>query len=210
MSFLGQSKQDEFVIKMLNYKKEGCFLEIGSNHPVNINNTYILEKEYLWNGLLVEYDKNYEELYKLHRNCNYIIQDATTIDYEDLLLKYNFPKQIDYLQIDLEVSNNSTLKTLELLDNTIMKKYTFNVVTFEHDIYSGDYFDTRNNSRKIFENNNYILLFGDVKNGGNPYEDWYVHSSFPNLELLNKIISLKDNNSLEYEEIIQIINNNLY
>ena len=204
--FLGQSKQDEFVIKMLNYKNNGYFLEIGSNHPININNTYKLEKEYLWKGIMVEYDKKFEPLYKTHRSSHYIIQDATSINYEDLFIKYNFPKNLDYLQIDLEVSNNSTLKTLELLDKTIMKNYTFNVVTFEHDIYSGNYFDTRNKSREIFSRNNYILLFRDVKNSGNPYEDWYVHSSFSNKELLDKI---KNNNSLEYSQIIQILNNNL-
>jgi hypothetical protein len=204
--FLGQSKQDEFVIKMLNYKNNGYFLEIGSNHPISINNTYKLEKEYLWKGIMVEYDKNFEPLYKTHRSSHYIIQDATSINYEDLFIKYNFPKNLDYLQIDLEVSNNSTLKTLELLDKTIMQNYTFNIVTFEHDIYSGNYFDTRNKSREIFSRNNYILLFGDVKNGGNPYEDWYVHSSFPNKELVDKI---KNNNSLEFSQIIQILNNNL-
>ena len=156
--FLGQSKQDEFVIKMLNYKINGYFLEIGSNHPININNTYKLEKEYLWKGIMVEYDKIFEPLYKTHRSSHYIIQDATSINYEDLFIKYNFPKNLDYLQIDLEVSNNSTLKTLELLDKTIMQNYTFNVVTFEHDIYSGNYFDTRNKSREIFSRNNYTLV----------------------------------------------------
>ena len=105
--FLGQSKQDEFVIKMLNFKTNGYFLEIGSNHPITINNSYILEKNYNWNGLMVEYDQQYEQLYKEHRTSNYIIQDATTIDYETLFIKYNFPKNIDYLQIDLEVNNNS-------------------------------------------------------------------------------------------------------
>jgi hypothetical protein len=204
--FLGQSKQDEFVIKMLNFKKNGYFLEIGSNDPININNTYKLEKEYLWEGIMVEYDKKFEHLYKNHRTSHYIIQDATRINYEDLFIKYNFPKIVDYLQIDLEVSNGSTLQTLELLDKTIMKNYTFNVVTFEHDIYAGDYFNTRNKSREIFSRNNYILLFGDVKNQGNPYEDWYVHSSFSNKELVDKI---KNNNSLEFSQIIKILNDNL-
>lgn len=206
MKFLGQSNQDEFVIKLLNYKKNGYFLEIGSNHPININNTYVLEKEYNWNGLMVEYDKNFESLYKQHRSSNYIIQDATKVNYEDLFKKYNFPNNMDYLQIDLEVSNNSTLQTLELLNDTIMKNYTFNVVTFEHDIYSGNYFNTRQRSREIFDNNNYIRVFSDVKNGGNPYEDWYVHSSFSNIELINKI---KNEKSLEYIDVIQILNKNI-
>jgi hypothetical protein len=205
MKFLGQSKQDEFVIKVLNHKKNGYFLEIGSNHPININNSYILEKEYGWKGLMVEYDSNFETLYNKYRNSHYIIQDATTINYEDLFVKYNFPNNIDYLQIDLEVSNSSTLKTLELLDKTIMQKYIFNVVTFEHDIYCGNYFDTRSKSRDIFNKNGYIRVFGDVKNGGNPYEDWYVHSSFLNMTLINKI---KSDNSLEYTEIMDLLDKN--
>jgi hypothetical protein len=206
MHFLGQSKKDEFVIKLLNYKTNGYFLEIGSNHPININNTFILENKYNWTGLMVEYDSKYEQLYKDLRSSNYIIQDATTIDYENLFKKYNFPSELDYLQIDLEVSNNSTLKTLELLDKTIMKNYTFNIVTFEHDIYSGDYYDTRKKSREIFSNNNYIRVFSDVKHNESPYEDWYVHSSFKNMQLINKI---KNENSLEYTEIIDILNTNI-
>jgi len=204
--FLGQSKQDEFVLKMLNFKNNGFFLEIGSNHPININNSYILEKKYNWNGLMVEYDNQYEKLYKLHRTSNYIIKDATTIDYEELFNKYNFPKNMDYLQIDLEVSNNSTLKTLQLLDETIFKNYTFSVITFEHDIYTGNHFETRIKSREIFNRNGYVLVFCDVKNTGNPYEDWYVHPNFVNMELINKI---KNENSLEYTEIIKIIDANL-
>jgi hypothetical protein len=204
--FLGQSKQDEFVLKMLNFKKNGYFLEIGSNHPININNSYILEKNYNWTGLMVEYDKQYEELYKLHRTSNYIIQNATTIDYEKLFIKYNFPKNIDYLQIDLEVSNNSTLRTLQVLDENIFKNYTFSIITFEHDIYTGNYYNTREISREIFSRNGYILVFRDVKNNGNPYEDWYVHPSFVNMDLVNKI---KNDNSLEYTDALSIINKNL-
>lgn len=204
--FLGQSKQDEFVIKLLNYKTHGYFLEIGGNHPITISNTYTLEKEYLWNGLIVEYDDQFEPLYKIHRDCSYIIKNATEIDYKELFLKNNSPKNIDFLQIDLEVSNGSTLKTLEVLDEQIMSEYTFNVVIFEHDIYRGDYFETRKKSREIFEKNNYILLFGDVKNGNNPYEDWYVHSSFSNTELINKI---KTDESFEYVDVIKILDNNI-
>lgn len=40
----GQALQDEFVLTVLNNKKNGYFLEIGSYDPIIINNTYILEK----------------------------------------------------------------------------------------------------------------------------------------------------------------------
>ena len=36
-----QAYQDLFVLKMLNYKRDGSFLEIGSNHPIIHNNTIV-------------------------------------------------------------------------------------------------------------------------------------------------------------------------
>ena len=38
-----QAAQDLFVLKVLNYRSNGIFLEIGSNDPIRINNTYLLE-----------------------------------------------------------------------------------------------------------------------------------------------------------------------
>ena len=58
---------------------------------------------------------------------------------------------MDYLQIDLDVNNKSTLDTLMLLDQTVFDKYKFSTVTFENDIYTGDYFNTRELSREIFK-----------------------------------------------------------
>lgn len=86
--------------------------------------------------------------YKVERpNSIHVIDDATQINYYDLLKKNNVPNNIDYLQIDLETGNRSTLTTLEILDNTIFDEYKFATITFEHDIYAGDYFNTRVSSR---------------------------------------------------------------
>lgn len=181
MTYYGQAFQDLFVLHMLNYKTNGFFLEIGSNHPIQINNTYKLEKEYNWRGILVEQDISYLPLYKEHRPNSFpVIQDATLIDYLDILKKTNAPNHIDYLQIDLEENDGSTLKTLQKLDETIMDIYTFGVITFEHDIYRDNVHNTRELSRNIFKRRGYTLLYSDIKNQGNPYEDWYVHSSVYN------------------------------
>ena len=51
IKFYGQAEQDKFVLNMLNNKENGYFLEIGSNDPIHINNTYILEKDYNWKGI---------------------------------------------------------------------------------------------------------------------------------------------------------------
>lgn len=202
--FNGQVAQDYFVLICHNFKKNGTFLEIGSNDPININNTYNLESQYDWKGILVEYDQKFEEGYKMHRpKSNYVIADATKIDYTQLLNKFCMPKEIDYLQIDLEVNNRSTLDTLENLETNVLSDYKFAVVTFEHDIYTGDYFNTKQKSRDIFEKYGYVRVFSDVRNEMNPFEDWYVH---PDLIDQNVVNILKTSESLEYREIVKKLN----
>ena len=199
----GQVGQDLFVLKSTNYKHNGTFLEIGSNDPIYINNTYLLEKNYGWRGIMVEYDNKYLEGYNLHRKLSKsIINDATLIDYKKEFENFNMPNIIDYLQIDLEVTNNSTLTTLKILDTQIMNNYKFAVITFEHDFYAGDYFNTRAESREIFLRRGYVLVFPDVMNDGNQFEDWYVH---PDLVDMNFINSIKSNSSFEYTDIVKIL-----
>jgi hypothetical protein len=200
MTYNGQIAQDLYVLKCTNYKHNGTFLEIGSNDPIKINNTYLLERDYGWKGIMVEYNNAFLELYQKYRpGSQYIISDATTIDYKLEFENFNIPTDIDYLQIDLEVSNNSTLSTLQVLDKVIMDNYKFATVTFEHDIYAGNYFNTRSESRKIFNRRGYILVFPDVMNNGNQFEDWYVH---PDLVDMNYINTIKSNISMEYTQIV--------
>ena len=199
MTFHGQSLQDLFVLSVLKNKRTGTFLEIGSNDPIKINNSYVLEKEYGWRGILVEYDAKWEAAYKEKRTSPYILQDAAKIDYEAAFEKYSMPTQIDYLQIDLEVDNGSTLATLERLDSTVLNTHTFSVITFEHDIFRGDHFGTRAKSREIFAKRGYFRVFGDVRNHGYPYEDWYV---YPSSVDMNYIFKIKTDESLEYSELV--------
>lgn len=204
--FYSQADQDKFVLSVLNYKKDGYFVEIGSNHPIFMNNTFKLESEYNWKGVLIDYDNKYEDLYKSLRKSNYIIKDASKIDYKELFIKNKFPKNIDYLQIDLDVDNKSTLNTLLLLDNTILSDYIFSVITFEHDIYIGNYYNTREKSREILLNRGYILVYPDVIHNNRVFEDWYLHPSKINIEYINKI---KRDESLNHDDIIKILENNM-
>lgn len=198
-SFHGQAQQDRFVLETLEFKRNGSFLEIGSNHPIEINNTYTLEHDYNWRGIMIEYDGTWLPQYKTHRsNSIQVIQDATTINYKDLLDGSGLPAAIDYLQIDLEVNNRSTLTVLEKLDTEVFDTYTFSTITFEHDIYRGNFFDTRKISRDIFEKRGYVRVFGDIHNqeAKYPYEDWYVH---PDHVDMGYIDTLKDQNKDNYE-----------
>ena len=201
----GQVLQDMFVDKIVN-KKNGTFLEIGSNHPIISNNTYILEKKYNWKGVMVEYLAEFEPMYINERpNSIHVIDDARKVNYRRIL-DSNFNGNIDYLQIDLDVNNNSTMETLHLLNTTVFDKYKFATVTFEHDIYTGDYFNTREASRKIFNDRGYILTFPDVKvffnNKYSQFEDWYIHPDLISREIIDKC---KTTSSLTKEEIKTIL-----
>ena len=62
--YLGQAEQDKFVLNVLQGKKNGYFLEIGSYDPIEINNSYLLETKYDWKGIMVEIDSKFLSLYK--------------------------------------------------------------------------------------------------------------------------------------------------
>jgi len=138
---------------------------------------------------MIEYNEMFLPLYKEFRqNSIHIINDATKINYNDLFERNNVPLFIDYLQIDLEVINGTTLLTLEKLDKEIFDIYKFATVTFEHDIYHTNFDNTREKSRDILKKRGYICVFEDISNNGNPYEDWYVHPDLVDMNYVNELI----------------------
>ena len=198
-----QAGQDAFVLSCLRHKRDGTFVEIGSHEPILINNTYVLESQYNWRGIMIEYEEKFLEAYQTHRpQSHHVIQDATTIDYAKLFEEAKMPSIIEYLQVDLEVNNQSTITVLEKLHSEVMDNHKFATVTFEHDIYTGDHFNTRSRSREIFESRGYVRVFSDVSNEGRPFEDWYVHPELVDMEYIN---SIKTDTSLEWSEIVKLL-----
>lgn len=49
-----QLRQDLFVLSELNFKRNGYFVEFGATDGVGLSNTYLLESEYNWSGILAE------------------------------------------------------------------------------------------------------------------------------------------------------------
>jgi len=197
MKYKGQAEQDRFVLNVLKFKKGGFFVELGSEHYEDGNNSFVLEKEFGWSGIMVEENPQWFPFYgEFRKNSVHVMENATKINYEKLFEDCNVPLNVDYLQIDLEVRDGSTLVALRKMHNEIMDKYKFATITFEHDIYTTNYLDTRVESRKIFEERGYVCVFEDVKNDDNPYEDWYV---YPPLVDMDYIHHLQEVNSKKYK-----------
>lgn len=164
-----QAFQDLFVLTMLNGKRNGTYVEIGGSDPININNTYILEKIFGWTGVSFEIDEQIAKDYNTKRVNKCYCLDATTANYSKIFEENKLPQKMDYLQVDIEPAWQ-TLKSLKQVD---LDTYRFSVITFETDAYFGNQ-EVINESRKIFNDHGYQLVASNVRNLGNPFEDWYI------------------------------------
>lgn len=70
MESRSQLLQDLFVLFLLDGKKNGFFVEFGATDGISINNTYTLEKQYGWTGIVAEPARCWREQIKIHRNCS--------------------------------------------------------------------------------------------------------------------------------------------
>ena len=164
-----QSMQDMFVLSMLDGKRNGVYVEIGADQPRVISNSYLLEKDFDWAGISFELDGDKVIYFNSIRRNKCLCEDATTFDYKFLFEDRNFPKQIDYLQLDIDPAEGTlaALKALPLDD------YRFSVITYETDVYSSGA-DIQDEQIEILESHGYQLVAKNVKCEGNPYEDWWI------------------------------------
>ena len=136
----GSLAQESFVLNITKEKRDGYYVELGAFHSFNGSNTWLLETEYNWKGLALDVVPDFAEEINQNRKNGCVLADATTFDYRKYFEENNFPKQIDYLQVDIDsgydqkgnpVGNpNQSLLGLIALPLNI---YRFTTITFEHD-----------------------------------------------------------------------------
>lgn len=168
-----ESYQDMFVLSVLNGKRNGTFLEIGSARPFYGNNTALLEKEFGWSGIAIDLDKGFVEEYQKARSSKCHNLDALEIDYEKFLQEQGAPKEIDYLQIDIDPADVS-LKCLKKIPFDTRK---FSVITFEHDGYTQLDPSIIMESRITLCENGYTPIVKNIApDHWRYYEDWWIHN----------------------------------
>lgn len=62
-------RQDLFVLSELNFKKDGYFVEFGATNGISTSNTYLLDKQFGWRGILAEPAKRWHKALKNNRSC---------------------------------------------------------------------------------------------------------------------------------------------
>jgi FkbM family methyltransferase len=125
-----QLRQDLFVISHLGFKRNGYFVEFGATNGLDFSNSYLLEKEYGWNGILAEPAISWHKELKINRDCD--IETNCVWKDSDLTLTFNETDQAlfstinKYSDSDLhkEVRKNGItyeVKTISLSD--LLRKY---------------------------------------------------------------------------------------
>lgn len=144
-----QAGQEKFVINLLNYKKNGIFIEVGGMDGIRHSNTYLLENKYNWNGILIEASPVLYNKLKYNRKCFT----------ENVLLNNDFSNNVEYLYIKNEkgpdglqgIINNYELNHLQRIKkelnetNTIAKILKMNTIPIQvlfdkYKLYNIDYF----------------------------------------------------------------------
>jgi len=172
--YLGVSSQEKFAIEMSGYKENGCYVELGAFDSKIGSNTYHLEKDYKWRGVSFEIVEEKRKEFESNRT-NPCFGDALDFDYLSYFKENDFPKQIDYLQVDIDAGYDMHIKpltphsTLLGLISIPLTQYRFNVIVFEHD--ANMYWrlkSTRDAQREILDGLGYTLIWKEQ------HEDWWI------------------------------------
>lgn len=65
-----QFRQDLFVLSELGWKTGGYFVEFGATDGLHLSNSYLLEREFGWSGIVAEPAKRWHESLVRNRGCH--------------------------------------------------------------------------------------------------------------------------------------------
>jgi FkbM family methyltransferase len=120
-----QIRQDLFVLSELCFKRNGVFVEFGATDGINLSNTFLLEKEFGWTGILAEPAKCWHNDLRKNRNCHidtrcvWSDSDSTLIFnevYDAGLSTIDRYSQNDFHKEQRENGKTYEVKTISLLD----------------------------------------------------------------------------------------------
>jgi hypothetical protein len=194
-SSYARENQDLFILSVLDGKRSGTYVEIGAYLPIEDNNTYLLESSFDWKGISLELYEEFSSKWPSHRKNPCITCDATKVNYTELFEEHSLPNHIDFLQVDIDPTS-ATYEALKLID---FEKYSFSVITFEHDLYrSGDtsYWGGedcnfyREKSREYLGDLGYTCLVPDVTHGDKVFEDWFINEKLMPSDSWKKFIGI--------------------
>jgi len=122
-SMKSQLGQDVFALWSSGMKREGFFVEFGAGDGVHLSNSYLLEKEFGWTGILAEPLPEYHEELALNRTASIEASCvwSTSGDTLDFVSVGYLSTVADYAGSDMHAESRAdspvfSVKTISLLD----------------------------------------------------------------------------------------------
>jgi FkbM family methyltransferase len=197
-----QLGQDALVLWLLNQKTNGYFIEFGAADGVNISNTFILEKDYGWSGILCEPARVYKDRLSSNRKCTIVdkcvySKSGDVISFfesknEELSTMSSYKKsdlhsvsRIDGLTYDVE-----TISLSDLLNNfsapDVIDYLSMDTEGSEFDIIKEydfsrhiniitvehNYSGNRKRIKNFLQEKNFIRIFDSISE----WDDWYINA----------------------------------
>lgn len=193
--------QDLFILYFLNEKKNGFFVDFGATNGVDLSNTFLLEKEYHWQGILAEPGKIWQTDLRKNRIC--LIDNRCVWSSTDDVLEFN-ETQVAELSTVSSFSDHDFLSSQRLSNS----KYTVatislnDLLSFHNAPYYIDYLsiDTEGSEYQILKSFDFekyqiqiitvehnftpqrLLIFNLLKEKGykrifekvSLFDDWYI------------------------------------
>ena len=128
------SNVDLIIDRMFSKVKKGVFIDLGCNHPIKFNNTYLLYKRG-WNGMNIDLDPKNIRLFNLERPDEINICKCVSSD--------NSKKDLFFFHPGSPI-NSLEKKTTKDKSNFSLKKiktFTLNSILEDHKIRNIDYFN---------------------------------------------------------------------
>ena len=169
---------------MTKEKREGFYVELGTGDPYENSNTFLLESRFGWKGLGIDNSNSVCDKYNSSDRVNKCIKaNALTFNYLEYFKQNNFPKNIDFLQIDIDGHEES--RCLLALLALPMLSYRFSVIIIEHDLCRNyKWASMRDAQREILSSLGYRLI---VQAMG---EDWWVDPDLIDRDLFESEIRI--------------------
>ena len=195
-----QLGQDLFVVGTLDAKKSGYFVEFGATDGLSLSNTFLLENEFEWTGILAEPAKNWHAELELNRKCK--IDFRCVSNQSNTTLKFiesefgelstikgfeGFDENIRTLAREYDVKTISLLDLLKFHDSPqvidylsvdtegseylILEKFDFAQFKFRIITCEHNFTENREKIFNLLTKNGYKRIWSEFTQ----FDDWYIH-----------------------------------
>ena len=113
------SNVDLIIDRMFSKVEKGVFIDLGCNHPIKFNNTYLLYKRG-WRGINIDLDKESIDEFNKIRDKDYNVQSliSTNIGEEKEIYYYHSRSAINTLSKELLEHRNTKKESIKILKET--------------------------------------------------------------------------------------------